>query len=326
MAGERSYPAPLWEAALAHGTRWLGSRYARSVSIQRTVARTEELAIAELIVGRRWTLSMAVLNLAASEANYRSELARAALERRLDEWGLSRIVWVPRAAPLPYDEPDLSAFVVAVEDAAPVDEGRFEARLPVELALRRIDTAGSVVTIVGGLSDSWAQFTNRVPGSFHLDARALHRLSADPQVREELVERIVLASQQPEVNEGVTVPALDCWTVTPSESSRSFVVISPEEPSDELSARQRRTLRRLLAEVKDLATAPGDARALTVLTVSTYAEGERVSWALRGIDPALYAGFDLVIVIADGVAKPALEPPRGTLPWDVPLMPPGRGA
>lgn len=325
MAGEHSYPAPLWEAALAHFTRWLGSRYARSVSVQNAVVRTDEFAIAELIVGRRWTLSTAILNLAASEANYRSELARAALERRLDEADITRIVWVPRAAPLPYDEPDLSAFVVAVEGATPVGDGRLEARFPVQLALRRIDTSGSVVTIVGGLSESWAQFTNRVPGSYHLDARALHRLSADPQVREEVVERIVLASQQPEVDEGVSITALDCWTVTPSERPRSYVVASPEEPSDELSARQRRTLRRLLADAKDLPGA-SDARALALLTVSTYAEGERVSWALRGIDPALYAGFDIVIVIADGVAKPALEPPRATLPWDAPPMPQGRGS
>lgn len=326
MDAGRGYPAPLSEAALAFFARWLGGRYARSTAVERLEATGEELAHARLLVGRRWRLSVTIANLVSSEATYPSELARAAVERRLDSAGLSVILWVPRGAPLPFDEPALSELAVAVEAARPVGDGRLEARFPVELWLRRTDRSGSVVTIVGGLSDSWAQFTNRVPGTFQLDARALHRPSAEAAAREELAERIVLAAQRPEVDEGVTVTAHDCWTVTRIGGERSFVVASSQPPSDELGAQQRRTLRRLLGQAGAFSAEESDARALVVLAVATDAEGERVTWALRGIDPSLYAGFDLVVVLADGVAKPVLEPPRGTFPWDAPLGKPDDGA
>ncbi|GBD22856.1 hypothetical protein HRbin29_00501 [bacterium HR29] len=324
MEGGRGYPAPLGEAALAFFVQWLGRHYARSISVEEREKPSEELAAAQLIIGRRWRLRVAVINLVASEATYRSELSRAALERRLDAAGLSVIVWAPRGAPLPFDEPALSELAIAVEEAKPTGDGRLEARLPVTLYLRRTAPTGSVVTAFGAFADHWAQFTNRVPGSFQLDSRALHRLPADPQEREALVERIVMAAQQPEVDEGVEIPAFDAWTVTRLDGERAYVVASPQEPSDDLSASQRRALRRLLGEAREAVSGPADARALAVLTVSTYAEGERVSWALRGIDPALYAEFDLLTVLADGLAKPVLEPPRGALPWDAPLGPAGR--
>jgi hypothetical protein len=37
------------------------------------------------------------------------------------------------------------------------------------------------------------------------------------------------------------------------------------------------------------------------------------------MDPTLYAGFDILAVIADGVVKPILQPGRSVLPWDAPL-------
>ncbi len=324
MASGRTYPAPLREAALAFFVQWHGRHYARSVSVEHVEALSDELAVAQLLIGRRWRLTAAVINLAASEATYQSELSRAALERRLDAAGLPVIVWAPRGAPLPFDEPALSEFAAAVEEAKPTGDGRLEARLPVTLYLRRTATTGSVVTAFGAFADHWAQFTNRVPGTFQLDSRALHRLPADPGEREALVERIVMAAQQSEVDEGIELSAFDAWTVTLLDGGRAYVVASPQEPSDELSASQRRTLRRLLGEAREAVRDPADARALAVLTVSTYAEGERVSWALRGIDPGLYGEFDLLTVLADGLVKPVLEPPRGALPWDAPFGPPGR--
>jgi hypothetical protein len=37
------------------------------------------------------------------------------------------------------------------------------------------------------------------------------------------------------------------------------------------------------------------------------------------MDPALFAGYDILAVVTDGVVKVLLEPPRQTLPWDAPL-------
>ena len=37
------------------------------------------------------------------------------------------------------------------------------------------------------------------------------------------------------------------------------------------------------------------------------------------MDPSLFAGYDILVVVADGVVKPVLQPQRQTLPWDAPL-------
>ncbi|MBK7329903.1 MAG: hypothetical protein IPI85_12705 [Dehalococcoidia bacterium] len=81
----------------------------------------------------------------------------------------------------------------------------------------------------------------------------------------------------------------------------------------------RRNLRRLLKDAESNLRLPADARALVVLGASTYAQEEKLSWALRGMDPTLYAGYDILAVVADGVLKTILQPQRQTLPWDAPL-------
>ena len=62
-----------------------------------------------------------------------------------------------------------------------------------------------------------------------------------------------------------------------------------------------------------------DSKALVVLGTATYAEEEKLSWALRGMDPTLYSGYDIIAIVADGVVKTLLQPGRGSLPWDAPL-------
>ena len=49
-----------------------------------------------------------------------------------------------------------------------------------------------------------------------------------------------------------------------------------------------------------------------------YAE-EKMSLALRGMDPSLYVGYDILAVAADGVIKTIMQPRPQTLPWDAPL-------
>jgi len=36
------------------------------------------------------------------------------------------------------------------------------------------------------------------------------------------------------------------------------------------------------------------------------------------MDPTLYAGYDLIVTVTDGLVRPLLEPAAGTLPWDAP--------
>lgn len=317
---EQTYPADPAEAALRLFLRWFGGHYARAVRLKEQTA-TDFGMRGQLKVGRQWSISFGVVNTLASESTVAYEAARSAIERRLDAVGGSLAVWVPRGAPLPTEEPDLSRLIVAIETARDVDS-RKEARLPVSLYLRRTSNTGSVVTILGGLSASWAQFTNRVPGSFQLNSSNLYRLPAVEAERDELAERIVLAAQQPDIDEGAIVPAEDAWSINDLEDGRSCVIGSPRHEDDEQSAALRRTLRVLLKKAAPMMSEQADAKALIVVGAATYADEEKLSWALRGMDPVLYAGYDIIAVVADGMVKLLLKPGPSTLPWD--LQVPGR--
>ena len=102
-------------------------------------------------------------------------------------------------------------------------------------------------------------------------------------------------------------------------AGQSCVLGTPAPENEEWSASLRRNLRRLLKEAEPNFRIPADARALVVLGASTYAGEEKLSLSLRGMDPALYAGYDILVVMADGVLKTILQPQRQTLPWDAPL-------
>ncbi|MCA9829512.1 MAG: hypothetical protein R3B97_17145 [Dehalococcoidia bacterium] len=312
-----AYPADLAQAGLRIFLSWFGPHYARSVTVD-SLQSDGDTAVAGLTVGRRWSMQALVANTLGLDATIDWEVARAAIESRLDAECAGTVLWVPRGAWPPSAEPGLSELVLAVEEARTLEDGRREMHRPVTLHLRRVGTTGSVITVLGGLSGHWAQFTNRVPGTFQLNSHELFRLPDAREDREALSERIVLAASQPTIDESQAIPAEDCWTVTHIEDGPSCVVGTPAPDNDEQSSVLRRNLRRLL---KTLQAVPpsGEARALIILGAATYAAEEKLSWALRGMDPGLYAGFDLVVVIADGVVKTLLLPGRGALPWDAPL-------
>ncbi len=314
----QTYPADPSNAALRLFMRWFGAHYARSTQTASTEPSGERLH-GVLTVGRQWSLAFSVVNTLTPESDVSWEATRASLETRLDAEGRSLVVWVPRGAPLPADEPGASQFIVAATEARPADGERLELRRPVPLHLRRTSNTGSVVTILGGLSAHWAQFTNRVPGSFQLNSMQLYRLPSSTEERDALAERIVLAAGQPDVDDSITLAAEDAWTVSDLGSGESCIVGSPIPENDEASASLRRNLRRLLKDAAPTLHQQADARALIVLGASTHAEEEKLSWALRGMDPALHAGYDIIAIVTDGVVKPLLQPGRQTLPWDAPL-------
>ncbi len=315
---ELTYPADPAEAGLQLFQTWFGSHYARSTTVEDVVSDGAVLT-ARVVVGRRWSLSVAVLNTLAPEAEMAWEAARAAIEKRLDTSEVRIALWVPRGARLPIGEPGLSQLLLAVESASTLADGRLELTRPVSLYLRRTSTTGSVVTILGGLAPFWAQFTNRVPGSFQLNASELFRLPLAEEARTEVAERIVLAAGQPDIDDSATIPATDAWSANPLPGGRACVLGSPRRDTDEQSATLRRNLRSLLRQAQPALRVPADAKALLVLGTATYAGEEKLTWALRGMDPSLYAGYDLLTVAADGITKPLLQPGRSTLPWDAPL-------
>lgn len=316
-AGEPiAYPSDPGEAGLRLFLQWFGGFYARSTSLEAHEASESGVHRGVISVGRRWRLAFSLLDTLAADADLPFEAARAAIEQRLDSARLRVGLWVPRGAHLPEGDAALSQLVLQVAGAVDTEDGRKELRRPVSLYLRRQETSGSVMTILGGLGGHWAQFTNRVPGTYYLNALELYRLPVSQELRDELTERIVLAAGQPEADETQVIPAFDAWTVTPLEAERAYVLGSPKPEDDTQSSALRRNLRALLREAAPTLSLQADAKALVVLGAATYADEEKLSWALRGMDPALYAGYDLLVVIADGLVKPLLKPGRSVLPWD----------
>ena len=316
---DRLYPSDPSEAALLLFLDWFGHRYARSTSTVERSGEGEALRTVRIQVGRRWELDCTLVNSVHGDADLPFEAARAAVERRLDGEGLPYALWLPRGAELPTGEPGLSQLALAAHEARPVDGDRLEVRQPVNLYLRRTSLDGSVVTVLGGLAPLWAQFTNRVAGSFQLNAQALHRLPESEEERADLIERVVLAAGQPDVDDSCVVPTEDVWTANRLSGDRAFVVGSPVAEGDEASAALRRSLRKVLREAQALSAAPADARALVILAAATELANEKVSLTLRGMDPTLYSGYDLIAVVADGQVRVVLDPRAGALPWDAPL-------
>lgn len=316
---DRLYPSDPGEAALLLFLDWFGHRYARSTRVAERSAEGEPVRGVHIQVARRWELDCTLINSVHGDADLPFEAARAAVEQRLDLEGLPYALWLPRGAELPVGEPGLSQLALAANEARPVDGDRLELRRGVNLYLRRTSLDGSVVTVLGGLAPLWAQFTNRVAGSFQLNASDLHRLPESEEERTELIERVVLAAGQPDVDDSCVIPADDVWTANRLAGDRAYVVGSPVAEGDEASAGLRRSLRKLLREAQGLSTGPADARALVILAAATELAGEKVSLTLRGMDPTLYSGYDLIAVVADGQVRIVLESRAGALPWDAPL-------
>ncbi|MXY88061.1 MAG: hypothetical protein F4Y92_04305 [Dehalococcoidia bacterium] len=316
---DRLYPSDPGEAALLLFLDWFGHRFARSTRTLEQSAAGEALRSARIQVGRRWDLACTLVSSVHGDADLPFEAARAAVEQRLDTEGLPYALWLPRGAELPTGEPGLSQLALAANEARPVDGDRLEVRRGVRLYLRRTSLDGSVVTVLGGLAPLWAQFTGRVAGSFQLNAQDLHRLPESEEERTELIERVVLAAGQPDVDDSCVIPADDVWTANRLPGDRAYVIGSPVTEGDEASAAMRRSLRKLLREAQDLPSDPADARALVILAAATELSGEKVSLTLRGMDPTLYSGYDLIAVVADGQVRVVLDPRAGALPWDAPL-------
>lgn len=315
---ERTYPADPADAALRLFLRWFGALYARSIAVQsRDSAEALLHGVAE--VGKRWRLAFTVIDTLAPDTDFRFETARTAVERRLDAEGRSIALWVPRGATLPDAEPGLSKVILSLNAANRLDDGRLELRRPVDLYLRRTSTVGSVMSILGGLANQWSHFTNRVPGSFQLNAEELNRLPASDSERDDLIERIVLAAQQPEADEQQVVLTDDVWTANDLEEGGSCVLGTPKPETDDWSSGLRRNLRNALRDSREFQPGSVEGSALIVVGAATYAEDEKLSWTLRGMDPRLYSGYDIVVVVVDGLVKPLLLPPRQTLPWDAPV-------
>jgi hypothetical protein len=186
-------------------------------------------------------------------------------------------------------------------------------RLPVQLRLRKTEDEGGLMSVAGGLSRYWAGMSERVRGTFDLDASAVHRLPESDEERVALVDRVVQeAGRLSELRQWVHLEAEDVWTIQRLGQGQGFLIVGlPPQALADIGIAVRRNLRRILIDAGPrLLAAPADLKALLILGFYDSADEENVSTSLRGFDPALYTSLDYICLVADGRLKPITEPRR----------------
>ncbi|HEU5322548.1 MAG TPA: hypothetical protein VFX28_17200, partial [Methylomirabilota bacterium] len=105
------------------------------------------------------------------------------------------------------------------------------------------------------------------------------------------------------------IATVDAWTLHRLTGTGGFTIIGrpPEELTD-VGLAVRRSLRRLLADAAPRLRESG-AQVKAFLAVGCYArrDEEGATTAMRGYDPALFAGLDFVCLAADGGVKALME-------------------
>jgi hypothetical protein len=221
------------------------------------------------------------------------------------------VLWLPPGAALPLEEPARTELVFRLKmRAAALQTGeRVDFRMPVALAIQKQEPEGAYASVIGGLSPIWSWFTEKIRGVYSIDARGLTRLPDAREEREAMVEAIAAELSTMEVGERKQLPAEDSWTLQRVTGSSGFSIVGA--PFDRLP--EERETRKRVRAVLSSAHESLSGEALKVLLMPglyLYASEENVSTAIRGFDPVLYAGIDYVALIADGIVKPIIAPPR----------------
>ncbi len=235
---------------------------------------------------------------------------------RLNPGGTGVLVWLPAGAEPPDAEPLASVTANLLQrtiDSLGAGES-VDARLPIEITIRKRDDAGAYVSAFGGLSPFWAQFTDRVDGYYHVDSRQLHRLPDDEEYIKALVDSVVAASKGLAVGDSAVVLAEDSWRVQRLRSGHSCAIIGlPPGDESETGTPLRKRLRAAVRAAGDQFEAePGALRLLAVCGHYSSLESDPVGPSLRGQDPSLFKNLDMVVLIADGGVKPLIDITRQT--------------
>ncbi len=226
-------------------------------------------------------------------------------------------VWLPAGADLPPGEPATSEFIGHVRKAALKlgPRERSFVPLPIKLLLRKSADGGGVVSVTGGLNPHWARFTEHVRGTYDLDSTRLHRLPESDEHLQALIDTIIELAAKLETGQIAEIETIDAWTVQGLDGDRAATVIGvPPADIQDLGLAVRRNFRQVLAQsAPALRDVEAEARALVLLAPYARMEQEGATTAMRGYDPALYAGLDFVCLIADGLVKPLIQAPAAIL-------------
>ena len=299
---------PETDVALALFLRWLN--YARDRRFRVDEAR--EFGAVASDGSRRLAIEVRSLLGPVDEAAWLAPRER--LEQQIADAVRTPIaVWVPAGADLPAGEPGAFEFVEHVRQEA-VKLGpheRAHVPLPITIFLRKTVDSGSVVSVLGGLNPHWARFTERVRGTFDMDSTRLHRLPESSEHLEALIETVIERSGKLEAGQWAEIDTIDAWTVQRrgEEAQLTTIVAVPASEARDMGLAVRRNLRRILGEaVPSLRESQTELNALILLGYYPRIEEEGASIAMRGFSPALYSGVDFVVLVADGLVKPLIQP------------------
>lgn len=299
---------------LAH---WMGARYFRTFRVAEEATSFDALLMQRerrvgVTVGTLWEGD------GPSGAAGLESLVTADLEAGANPNAFA--LWVPPGASVPREEPGLSDLRVLVTRGLnglhPGD--RREIRRPVALRLAKIDAAGAYMSVSGGLAPQWTFLSEGMNGSFHLDSRDLFRLPEEQAEVEILNSRVRDRAVLLEPEEITRVDVHDYWLVSgvPAPEPAGLTVIgSPEgaDPAD--TGSMRRLLRRHVTRALEQRAGHGNDLSVLLLVASlAHMEDERVTAALRGMNPASYGAIDLIALVADGSVRQVLQP--RSLPWE----------
>ena len=234
-------------------------------------------------------------------------------------------VWVPPKATLPTTEPQISNLrITLARGLGGLAEGEHrEVRLPLTLGLAKLSDEGAYVSVTGGLAPEWATMSEGVPGSFHLDSRALYRLSEERAEIDVILTRVRDRAVMLQAGELTDVQVNDTWTVSRiSGNAPAGVTIMasppPVDPLDGTLVRRmlRRHVQRAVAQ-REAARAAGeqiDLVALILVGALAHLKDELATAALRGMNPMAYGALDLIAIVADAGVRQVLQP--RSLPWE----------
>ncbi len=250
-----------------------------------------------------------LFDLSALQSDGATVARKVELEERLHAYGARDVaLWVPPGAALPED-PDNAAGLVA-DAARELDAGQQgEVTFKVDVAVRKTGSDGSYMSVLGGLSQQWARFTNQVMGEYQLDSSNIHRLPEDEQRITQMVDFLVLVANGIR-KDGVatTVKGEDTWRIQRLEGVEEPIVICTPPTSVVDGRTVRRLMRRSLREAEEALDGASGFRIAAMITLANSLDRELVTTALRGIDPLLLAGWDYMPLLVDGQTKSLLEP------------------
>ena len=250
-----------------------------------------------------------LFDLAGLLADGQTLARKAAFEERLHAYGArDLVVWVPPGAALP-DDADNAAGLVA-DAARKLESGTAgEVTFKVDVAIRKTGSDGSYMSVLGGLSQHWAKFTNQVMGEYQLDSSNIHRLPEDEAKITQMVDFLVLVANGLRSDGNSTVvQAEDTWRIQRLDGVEEPIIVCAPPASVADGRAVRRLMRRSLREAEDAIGGTEGFRVAAMLTLANSLDRELVTTALRGIDPLLLAGWDYMPLLVDGQTRPLLEP------------------